>query len=81
MTIMKKVYQRRNVDFYIAIDQNLNYLLSFQKFKSNSYCVGGRHHSSTINIVGELPFNKKTGRKIKLLVGQCALCSGKNPWL
>ena len=27
--------------------------MSFQKFKSDSYCVGGRHKSGTKNIVGQ----------------------------
>ena len=28
--------------------------MSFQKFKTNSYCVGGRHQSATKNIVGDI---------------------------
>ena len=51
--------------------------MSFQKFKTNSYCVGGKHRSSTKNIVGEITHNKKTGREIKLLVGQCSICHRK----
>ena len=49
--------------------------MSFQKFKSDSYCVGGRHRSSTKDIVGNITINKKTGREVKLFVGKCVICS------
>ena len=48
-----------------------------QKFKTNSYCIGGKHHSSTKDIVGQITINKKTGREIKLLVGKCVTCNRK----
>ena len=51
--------------------------MSFQKFKSDSYCVGGRHRSNTKNITGEISVNKKTGKQIKLLVGKCVSCNRK----
>ena len=51
--------------------------MSFQKFKSDSYCVGGRHRSGTKNIVGEITINKKTGKEVKLLVGRCVICDRK----
>ena len=51
--------------------------MSFQKFKTNSYCVGQKHYSGTKNIIGEIKLNKKTGREIKLLVGQCSICNRK----
>ena len=51
--------------------------MSFQKFKTNSYCVGQKHYSGTKNIIGEITLNKKTGREIKLLVGQCSICIRK----
>ena len=51
--------------------------MSFQKFKSESYCVGGRHKSATKNIVGDITINKKSGKEVKLLVGTCAICNGK----
>ena len=51
--------------------------MSSQKFQSDSYCVGGRHRSGTKNIVGEVRNNKKTGKEIKLLVGQCMVCNRK----
>ena len=51
--------------------------MSFQKFKSESYCVGGRHRSATINIVGDITINKKTGKAVKLLVGKCVICNRK----
>ena len=48
-----------------------------QKFKSDSYCVGGKHRSGTKNITGEITFNKKTSKEIKLLVGKCVICDRK----
>ena len=51
--------------------------MSFQKFKSDSYCVGGRHRSATKNIVGDITINKKSGKEVKLLVGRCAICNRK----
>ena len=39
--------------------------MSFQKFKSDSCCVGSRHRSGTKNIVGEITYDKKTGKEIK----------------
>ena len=51
--------------------------MSFQKFKTNSYCVGQKHYSGTKNIIGKITLNKKTGREIKLLVGQCSICNRK----
>ena len=51
--------------------------MSFQKFKSGSYCVGGRHKSATKNIVGDITINKKSGKEVKLLVGKCVICDIK----
>ena len=51
--------------------------MSSQKFKTDSYCVGGRHRSGTKNIVGEIRNNKKTGKEVKLLVGKCMICDRK----
>ena len=51
--------------------------MSFQKFKSDSYCVEGRHRSATKNIVGDITINKKTGKEVKLLVGKCVVCDRK----
>ena len=50
---------------------------SSQKFQNDGYCVGGRHKTGTTNIVGEIRNNKKTGKDIKLLVGQCVVCNRK----
>ena len=47
------------------------------KFETNSYCVGGKHHSGTKNITGEITVNKKTGKEIKLVVGKCMDCNRK----
>ena len=51
--------------------------MSFQKFKTNGYCVGGRHLSATKNLVGDIAINKKTGKEVKLLVGKCVICDRK----
>ena len=51
--------------------------MNSQKFKSDSYCVGGKHTSATKNVTGEITFNKKTGKEIKLLVGKCVICDRK----
>ena len=51
--------------------------MNSQKFKSDSYCVGGKHRSGTKNITGEITVNKKTGKQIKLLVGKCVICDRK----
>ena len=48
--------------------------MSFNKFKNNSYCVGGKHYSTTINIRGDITQNKKTGMPVKLLRGTCSTC-------
>ena len=53
-------------------------LMNFQKFKTKSYCIGGRHHSSTINIVGDITINQKTCKEIKLLIGRCFECKRKS---
>ena len=49
--------------------------MTFQKFKNNSYCVGGKHYFGTKNISGEISVNKKIGKEIKFLVGQCVVCN------
>ena len=51
--------------------------MSFNKFKTDGYCVGGRHKSGTKNIVGEVTINKKTAKEVKLLVGKCVICDRK----
>ena len=51
--------------------------MSFQKLESDSYCVGGKHRSSTKNIVGDITINKKTGKEVKSLVGKCVISDRK----
>ena len=51
--------------------------MNSQKFKTNSFCVGGKHRSGTKNITGEITFNKKTDKEVKLLVGKCVICDRK----
>ena len=48
--------------------------MSFQKFYSDSYCVGGRHRSATKNIYGD-----KTSKGSKVLFGYCSVCDRKKP--
>ena len=42
---------------------------NFNKFKTNSYCVGGRHYSGAINIQGVI-----TSKSTKLLKVSCNMC-------
>ena len=51
--------------------------MSFQKLKSDSYCVGGRHKSETKDIVNDTTINKKAGKEVILLVGKCVICNRK----
>ena len=51
--------------------------MSFKKFKTDSYCVGGRHKSATKNIVGDITIIRKTGKEVKLLVEKCVICDRK----
>ena len=46
--------------------------MSFQKFKNDSFCVGGRHRSSTIKIYGDI-----TSKGSKVLIGYCSVCNRK----
>ena len=46
--------------------------MSFQKFKSDSYCVGGRHRSATVKIYGDI-----TTKSSKVLIGFCSKCQRK----
>ena len=48
--------------------------MSVNKFKNNSYCVGGKHYSATTNIRRDITQNKKTGMPVKLLRGTCSTC-------
>ena len=42
---------------------------NFNKFRTNSYCVGGRHYSGTNKIRGVV-----TAKRTKILKGSCAMC-------
>ena len=44
--------------------------MSFNKFKSNSYCIGGRHKSATKNIHGAI-----TSKGSKVLIDYCSICN------
>ena len=57
--------------------------MSFNKFKSNSYCVGGKHYSATTNIKGDITtHNKKTWWISKTTLWQvCNVCKRKKALL
>ena len=42
--------------------------MSFQKFKTDSYCVGGRQRSAAKNIYGVI-----TSKGSKVLIGYCSI--------
>ena len=46
--------------------------MTFKKFKTDSYCVGGRHRSATKNFHGDI-----TSRGSKVLIGFCSICNRK----
>ena len=46
--------------------------MTFQKFKSDSYCVGRRHRSATKNIYGDI-----TSKGSKVLIGFRSVCNRK----
>ena len=46
--------------------------MSFEKFKTDFDCVGGRRHSSTRSLEGDVTL---TGQKI--LIGKCVHCGRK----
>ena len=46
--------------------------MSFQKFKTDSYCVGGRHRFATTKIYGNI-----TSKGNKVLIGYCSKCQKK----
>ena len=49
--------------------------MSFSNFKNNSYCVGGKNYSFTLNLRGDITQNKKkTGAAFKLLRCICSTC-------
>ena len=44
--------------------------MSFRKFESDCYCVGGRHRSATKNFYGDI-----TSKDSKVLIGFCLVCN------
>ena len=46
--------------------------MTFQKFESDSYRVGGRHRSATVEIYGDITFKGS-----KVLIGYCSICNRK----
>ena len=47
--------------------------MTFKKFKTDSYSVGGRHRSATVKIYGNV-----TSKGSKVLIGYCSVCNKKN---
>ena len=45
--------------------------MAFNKYKTDSYCVGGRHRSATVKIYGDVT------SKGKVLIGYCSVCNRK----
>ena len=46
--------------------------MTFNKFKTDSYCVGGRHRSATVKI-----FSDVNSKGSKVLIGYCSVCNRK----
>ena len=46
--------------------------MNFQQFKSDRYCVGGRHKSATKNLDGDI-----TSKGSKVLISSCSICNRK----
>ena len=46
--------------------------MSFQKLKSNFFCVGGKHRSATTKISGRI-----TSKVSRVLIGYCSICNRK----
>ena len=46
--------------------------MTFNNFKTDSYCVGGRHRSATKNIYGDI-----TSKASKVLIGYSSVCNRK----
>ena len=46
--------------------------MKFQKFESDSFCVGGRHHSATKNLYGD-----ESSKESTVINGFCSLCNRK----
>ena len=45
--------------------------------QNQTYCLGGRHYSNTINQKVIEKVNPKTGKRIQVIRGQCEIC-GRN---
>ena len=46
--------------------------MSFNEFKSDSYCVEGQHRCATVKISGDI-----TSKSSKILIGYCSICKRK----
>ena len=62
------VMQIESSNFYLSV------ITSWDRFKKYSFCVEDSHHSSAIKVKTAIPFNKKTGKKNKVLNGDFGIC-------
>ena len=46
--------------------------MTFQNFKNDKYCVGGRHRSATVKIYGDI-----TSKGSKVITRFCSICNRK----
>ena len=46
--------------------------MTFNKFKTDTYCVGGRHRPATVKVYGDV-----TSKRSKVLIGFCSVCHRK----
>ena len=46
--------------------------MAFQKTKSDTYGIGGRHRPATKKVYGDI-----TSKSSKVLIGDCSICSRK----
>ena len=46
--------------------------MTFKKFETDSFCVGGRHRSATTKI-----YRNMTSKGSKVLIGYCSICNRK----
>ena len=46
--------------------------MTINKFETNSYCVGGRHHSATKNI-----YDSIRSKGSEVLISYCSVCNRK----
>ena len=66
--VLANDFTTKGLYFFLPFFFYIN-MSKFSKFKTNSYCVGGRHYSGTNKIRGVV-----TATGTKMLKGSCAMC-------